>query len=245
MGGPPAGLALECRSHYLVWSLVSKSRAIMNDLGFRLRIILTVLFAVCMAYFEASVVVYLRELIYPEGFSLPLRIIPDDILRVEIAREAASLIMILSVAALAGRRLWERCGYFLIIFGVWDIFYYVWLYVTLGWPASLSTWDILFLIPRPWIGPVIAPVLIALSLVVMGFLIVRLFDKGYDFKPTWIGGGLFVAGSCVILYSFMHDTNATYNLEEPQPYMYWLLAIGLVMYAVAFWHAWRRVVKRF
>lgn len=214
----------------------------MNSPDFRLRIILTVLFAVCMAYFEAAVVVYLRALIYPEGFSFPLRIIPNEILRVEIAREAVSMLMILSVAALVGRRFWERCGYFLIIFGVWDIFYYVWLYITLGWPASLMTWDVLFLIPSPWIGPVIAPVLVALSLVVMGFLIVRLFDRGYDFKPTWIGSGLFVVGNCVILFSFMCDTNATINLEEPQPYQYWLLVVGLVMYAGGFWHAWRRAV---
>lgn len=217
----------------------------MNRVSYQTQLSLVVLFAVCMAYFEATVVVYLRELYYPEGFSLPLKTLDRNILRVEIWREAFSLLMILSVAALAGRRFWERCGYFLIIFGVWDVFYYVWLYVTLGWPASLLTWDVLFLIPRPWIGPVIAPVMVALSLVVMGFLMVRLFEKGYEFKPTLIGAGLFVVGSVVILYSFMHDSNATYDLEPPQPYKYWLLVIGLVMYAVGFWHAWRRAVKRF
>ena len=217
----------------------------MYNPDFRLRIILTVLFGLCMAYFEAAVVVYLRELIYPEGFSLPLRIIPNDILRVEIAREATSLLMIMSVAALTGRRFWEQCGYFLIIFGVWDIFYYVWLYVTLGWPPSLLTWDVLFLIPCPWLAPVIAPVLVALTLVAMGFLIVRLFDKGHKFKPTLIESGLFIVGSGVILYSFMHDTNATYNLEAPQPYMYWLFVIGLVMYVVGFLHTWRSTAKRF
>jgi hypothetical protein len=212
----------------------------MQHSTYQLRLILVCLFGLCMAYFEAAVVVYLRELYYPEGFSLPLKVIDRHVLHVELGREAASLLMILSAAALAGRRFWERFGYFLIIFGVWDIFYYVWLAVTLRWPASLLEWDVLFLIPRPWLGPVLAPVLVALLMIVFGITITHLCYRGRVFRPTLISVILFMVGTGAILYSFMHDTNAVYNLAMPQPYMYWLLAVGLLCYIMGFLHAWRR-----
>jgi len=195
-----------------------------------------------MACFEAAVVVYLRALFYPEGFSLPLKIIDRPILNVEIGREAASLLMILSVAALAGRRFWERFGYFLIIFGLWDIFFYAWLWVMIGWPQSLTTWDVLFLIPRPWLAPVIAPLSVALVMVLIGGVITALYARARSFRPTLVSFLLAIVGTGAILYSFMHDTNAVYNLALPQLYMYWLLAAGLLLYIVGFLHAWRRSV---
>src|SRR6056297_2214371 len=90
------------------------------------------LFAVSMAFFESAIVVYLRELYYPEGFSFPLKTLDNDIAATEIVREAFSMLMIVSVAVIAGRRAMQRFGYFLIIFGVWDIFYYVFLKLILG-----------------------------------------------------------------------------------------------------------------
>ena len=204
-----------------------------------LRIVLTGLFAIAMAYIEAAVVVYLRELYYPDGFTLPLVEISPDMIGIEIIREAATLVMLVIVAALAGRKLWERFAFFLVLFGTWDIFYYVWLKVALGWPSSLLDWDVLFLIPVPWIGPVIAPVLVALCMIVIGLLIVRLFALGYDFHPTPVAWILALIGSAVILYSFMYDTAATLRPGLPKPYPYWLLLIGLAMYTAAWLHAYR------
>jgi len=203
------------------------------------KLFLACLFGLCMAYFEAAVVVYLRELYYPDGFSLPLKIIDRHILSVEVGREAASLFMILSVAAIAGRRFWERFGYFLVVFGVWDIFYYVWLWVTIGWPASLVEWDVLFLIPRPWLAPVIAPMLVALLIILFGTVITRLYARGRSFRPTLVWFVLSLLGTAAILYSFMHDTSAVYHLTMPQPYLYWLLMVGLLLYILGFLHAWR------
>ena len=74
-------------------------------------------------------------------------------------REAATLVMLLAVGMLAGADVAPRLGYTAIAFGVWDIFYYVFLRVIGGWPRSLFDWDILFLLPLPWWGPVLAPVL--------------------------------------------------------------------------------------
>jgi len=200
-------------------------------------------FGVTMGVFEASIVVYLRELYYPDGFSFPLKIAPARLIVVELCREAASIVMLVAVAVIAGKRFWERFGYFLIMFGVWDIVYYVWLKITLGWPATLFDWDILFLIPLPWIGPVIAPALIALLMIVIGTLITRLFADGFLFRPTRLSWLLSLAATGIILFSFMRDIDAGLRQTMPEPYPWWMLAVGLVLYISAFVHVYRRTSK--
>lgn len=203
-----------------------------------------IVFAVAMGYFEASIVVYLRELYYPEGFSLPLRIPPEKIILVEFFRELSTIIMLGTVAYVAGRRLWERFGWFILIFGVWDIFYYVWLKVIIDWPATLFDWDILFLIPLPWIGPVIAPCLVAVLMIVFGITITRLGAEGYDFRPTRLSWLFSILATAAILFSFMRDTNATLHQELPQPYRYSLLSFGLILYIAGYIHAHRSSAAR-
>jgi hypothetical protein len=193
-----------------------------------------ILFGIAMGYFEAALVVYLRELFYPEGFALPLRIIPRNLIVIELFREAATIVMLVSVAALTARKFWERFGYFILMFGIWDIFYYVFLKVTLNWPASFFDWDILFLIPLPWIGPVIAPVLISILMIIIGIMLISLYEKGGMFKLTKFGLITALLGTALILYSFMSDLEATIHLKYPGPYRYWLFAIGYIMYFIAF-----------
>lgn len=95
-----------------------------------------------------------------------------DLGRVETVREACTLVMLLAIAWLAAHRFTRRLGAFLIAFGTWDLTYYLWLRVILHWPTSLLTRDDFFLIPVPWIGPVLTPLVISLLLVVGG---VRLY----------------------------------------------------------------------
>jgi len=196
-----------------------------------------------MAFVEAAVVVYLRALYYPDGFSLPLRDMPTRMVTIELFRELATLIMLGAVAWLAGKKRWERFGWFIITFGFWDIFYYVGLKAALDWPATLFDWDILFLIPLPWIGPVIAPVLVSICMIVIGFLIVRLIASGIEFRPTRLSWVAAVVGTFVILISFMYDTDATLAQKMPHPYPYWLLAIGLALYIEGFRRAWQASVR--
>jgi hypothetical protein len=206
----------------------------------RTRIILIMLFGVAMAYVEAMVVVYLRELFYPEGFSFPLKLVPLNLITMELFRELASVVMVVAVAAIAGKKFWERFGYFIVLFGIWDIFYYIWLKVTIDWPFSLLDWDILFLIPIPWIGPVIAPVLVALLMVVIGLSITSLFARGYTFRPTALTWVLSVVGTTALLFSFMRDTGATLYQQMPQPYWYGFLIVGLLLNLIAYLHSYRR-----
>ncbi len=135
-------------------------------------------FAVAMAYVEAAVVVYLRLLYYPDGFCIEgaasLQCVPPSALAIEIGREAATIVMLVAVAFLsAGKNWWVRLAHFMWAFALWDIFYYIWLYVLLRWPPGPMTVDVLFLIPRPWIAPVLMPVVISLLMIGSALAILR------------------------------------------------------------------------
>ena len=202
--------------------------------GLSRTIIGTSAFSVAMAYIEAAVVVYLRALYYPDGFSFPLRIIPRNMLLIEIGREAATVVMLASIALMLARQRWERFGWFVFMFGVWDVWYYIWLKIAINWPATFLESDILFLIPVPWIGPVIAPLLIALSMSVIGLLIVReVRIRGY-YRPGATAWTFGVMGTLILLYSFLHDLNAGLHEGIPEPYSYGSLALGLTSYWFGF-----------
>jgi hypothetical protein len=191
-------------------------------------------FGIAFAFVESSVVAYLRALYYPDGFTFPLRVITQQHLAIELAREAATIMMLVAVGILAGGKAWQKFGYFLVAFGVWDIFYYLWLKAILNWPGSFVDWDILFLIPLPWIGPVIAPVLVASLMTVCGLLIVVRVATGVCFRPvllSWLSG---LAATVLLLYSFMSDVGAGMRGQNPLSYRYELLVIALVLYGLGF-----------
>jgi hypothetical protein len=193
------------------------------------RLLWVALFSLAFGYVEASVVVYLRSLYYPAGFSFPLRVIAPGHQVVEIVREAATMIMLIAVARLAGSRGWTRLGFFCVAFGVWDIAFYAWLWLILRWPATVLDWDILFLIPVPWIGPVIAPLLLSLLLIGCGTLMVLRVAAGKPFRPRLLSWTLAVAGMALILLSFMIDTDATLRGALPKPYHGEMLAASLLL----------------
>jgi hypothetical protein len=117
---------------------------------------------------------------------------------------------------------------------VWDIFYYVFLKVILDWPAALLNQDILYLIPLPWIGPVIAPVSISVIMIIAGILIASSYAKGSEFRPSLLSYVLSIIATAIILYSFMYDTGATLHQQMPKPYRYDLLVVGDLLFIVAF-----------
>ncbi len=206
-------------------------------MNFSRRIFWVSLFAVAFAVVESSVVVYLRSLYYPTGFTFPLKLMPTQHVAIELAREFSTVVMLATVGIIAGSTRWSRFAYFAVAFGVWDIFYYVWLKVILDWPATLFDWDVLFLIPIPWIAPVIAPVLISIVLTAGGWLILRREANGERFKPSALVWLLSILGTAVVLYSFMNDIDATLRFQMPKPYRYELLAAGICLYLIALWKA--------
>ncbi len=164
-------------------------------------------YAAAMAWVESAVVFYLRTMInriepYQPN---PLPVV-GSLGMVELAREAATLIMLLTVGILAGRNWRSRLGYTAIAFGVWDICYYAFLKVMCGWPHSVWDWDILFLLPLPWWGPVIAPVSIALLMIFWGLLASQFDVQAPKLSSEWKPWALNFAGILLALYVFMLDS---------------------------------------
>src|SRR5438132_12027329 len=141
-----------------------------------------------MAYVESAAVLYLRTIyggIDPVGpRHTPFTSLPDFIW-IEIGREAATMLMLAAVGFMAASSLPGRIGAFGVAMGVWDIFYYVFLWLFAGWPGSPLAPDVLFLIPVPWWGPVISPMLIAGVIVLAGAAaMARELGDGMP-KPLW------------------------------------------------------------
>ena len=162
-------------------------------------------YAIAMAWVESAVAYYLRTMIHriDPYQPNPLPII-GGLGPVEMVREAATIIMLLTVGLLAGRNCRARLGYSAIAFGVWDIFYYIFLKAICGWPHSLADWDILFLLPLPWWGPVWAPMTIASLMIAWGTLASQ-FEPATSIRPRrrlWL---LNFSGITIALYVFMAD----------------------------------------
>ena len=176
------------------------------------RWIWVVIFAIAFAWVESAVVVYLREIFYEGTAIFPLTVNWDGdtyagnyLTRIELVREFATLVMLVSVGWMAGRTRWQKFCFFMIAFGVWDIFYYVWLYVMIGWPESIMTWDILFLLPLPWVGPVITPVLIALAMTAAGTIIIYMEEKGHEIRFCWYDWTIVMLCGLLMIVAFCWD----------------------------------------
>jgi hypothetical protein len=212
-----------------------------------------VLFSVTFGYVEAAVVAYLRTIYTPlhahfypgsasEIFPLlsleQLRTLgPEHLLRLktELGREFATLLMLAGAAVIAARNMREWAAAFLICFGIWDITFYLFLKLLLQWPASLLTWDILFLLPVPWTGPVITPVLVSLSMIGSGLILLWREYHGRPVRITGVRWGLILLGGLLIFAAFIWDFRNTASGGNPNSFN-WILflageAVGLLSFA--------------
>jgi hypothetical protein len=216
---------------------------------------MVVLYAIAMAWVESAVVFYLRSMIHRiEPYQPdPLPII-GGFGAVELPRELATLIMLFAVGVLAGRTWRARIGYTVIAFGVWDIFYYVFLKIICGWPHSLLDWDILFLLPLPWWGPVLAPVLIALLMIIWGSLASQYAPPAAPSRRTWAAWLLNFSGCALALYVFMADamTASHHGLKSlrtmlPRQFQWPLFLLALLLMTAPLlltgWQTFRRPLK--
>ena len=203
-------------------------------------------FAVAMANVEAMIVVYLRRLYYPDGFAFPLVILDMSTMSLELIREACTVVMLATFGLAAGRTSAGKFAHFLIGFGLWDIFYYVWLKIILNWPPSLFTWDVLFLIPVPWIGPVLAPVTVACTMVGMGLTLLWLETRGSVLPASKGVCSLQIAAAFVIILSFTIDVVPRLDADGsrltrwvPTAYRWWMLMLGQAV-AISAFVCWAR-----
>jgi len=223
------------------------AQAVHSPRDARRRWIWVVVFAIAFAYVESAVVVYLRKIYFDGSFDFPIatlwkdgRRVLDPLIPVEMGREAATLVMLAAAGILAGRSGLQRFCFFMIAFGVWDLFYYLWLNVILGWPQSLMTWDLLFYIPLPWVGPVIAPVLIAATMTAAGTALIFLEDRGYRIRWRWVDWVVELGCAAVLIVSFCRDwrnilrvPDGTAHSGIPNPFA-WRLFLPAYLVAVLY-----------
>lgn len=196
------------------------------------------LFAVAMAWMEAATVIYLRTLV---GRLDPYQANPlprwSNFEYIELVRELATLFLLVTAAWLAGGNRRTRLGYFLVAFGAWDILYYVFLATTIGWPRSPLDWDVLFLLPLPWWGPVLAPALIALGMLISGTLMTQFTPELWPRRWAW---ALTLLGAALALFVFTADAlRALKDGEEavraavPVRFNWPLFAVALALMSAA------------
>lgn len=207
-----------------------------------------IIWAAAFAFVESAVVEYLRGLYYPlseGGFRFPLKTfeyftaLGDEHykrLLIELGREPATLIMLAALGMIAGRNRREAWAHFIIAFGVWDIFYYLWLKLFLDWPSSIFDWDLLFLIPVPWVGPVIAPVLISLVMIACGIVVLHFEHIQKPLSTTWPDWGILVFAGFVIIAAFCRDYENIMRGGLPNPFDWPLFLFGLI--AGTLWFCW-------
>jgi len=213
----------------------------------RKQLLWLIVFSIAMGFLETAVVVYLRLLYYPNGFEFPLVALNDGVAVVEILREAATVVMLVGVGVLAGKNLPQRIAFFLLAFAIWDLFYYVFLKLILDWPASLLTWDILFLIPAPWVWPVLSAVIASFTMILLAAVILQKEFQNHSQKINKQEWALLTLGSLIVILSWMWDyikysgrvadvsrtaleTLASY---VPDQFNWWLFAVGEVFFVIA------------
>lgn len=176
--------------------------------GFAKTAVTVVLFGVAFGYVEAAVVVYLRAALETVAGAVPAAD-PDTFgtfEAVEVVREAATLVMIATVGTLAGRTRLERLAWAAVVFGAWDIVYYAGLRWAIGWPPALDTWDVLFLIPMAWVGPVWAPMTVSAALVACGLAAAARLRSGRAVRVGRARAAAGLAGGALVVASFLVDT---------------------------------------
>jgi hypothetical protein len=222
------------------------------------RWLLVVVFATAMAWMESATVTYLRTLVDRiEPYQPAPLPISSGLGEAELVRETATLIMLFAAGWLAGKTWRTRLGYALIAFGAWDILYYVFLKIITGWPNSIWDWDILFLLPLPWWGPVLAPVIIAAIMICFGTLVTQFnqtdLKRPLTGQPIWPRRWVWLlnlSGVALALFVFMADaigalSGGTETIQATLPHRFnWpLFSLAVVLIAVPvvdmFIHIWR------
>lgn len=217
-----------------------------------------IIFGVAFGYVEAAVVAYLRSMYSPLRAHFYPTIPPGELfplltleqlsasgsehatrLKIELGREFATLAMLASIGLIVARSAREWFAAFLVTFGVWDVAFYAFLKLLLDWPPSLFTWDILFLLPVPWVGPVLAPILVSISMIAAGLVVLW---RDYNDRPVYIAKSrwaVIVLGGAIVVAAFVWDFRNTAMGRNPNPFNWILFFTGELTGIFAFLSALR------
>jgi hypothetical protein len=203
------------------------------------------IFALVFGWNEASTVVYLREIYLRVGntvVSYPFALVSlsTRLIAIEVVREACTIVMLGTVGWLAGRRWADRIGAFLLLFGSWDLIYYAVLRLLVGWPGSLATWDVLFLIPLPWVGPVWAPATVAAIFIMTGSYLFWTPERPRLYGKKDIA--LLLASTLVVVGAFLAEWRLVLDPQLSREFPAWLFWIGVALGTGWFVRVERRAV---
>ena len=204
-------------------------RVILPELGL---IVAIGAYSLAMAYLEAAVVVYLRAAlgagagdVFPVDFSAS----GNHLGYIEVGREAATLLMIAGVGWIAGHSPLERLAWAAVVFGIWDIGYYAWLWVFSGWPPSVTTWDLLFLLPVPWASPIWAPVVVSAGLVGFGLAFAGRLRSGGAVRLGRFGLPALLAAGGIVILSFVLNAGVVLAGGTPTSFPWPVFVVGMVL----------------
>lgn len=211
-------------------------------------VIALLLFGTGFGYLEAAVVSYLRALHEPVVQRLYPGRVPGDLfplltldqlqssapaqmktLAIELGREAATMLMLAAFAVAVSSNAGQLAAAFVIAFGIWDITFYLFLKLLLGWPASVFTWDILFLVPVPWTGPVLAPVLVSAAMIGAGIWHLRREATGSGVRIGGLHWAGLIAGALVIVVAFAMDYRQILSGGVPHAFHWTVFGAGLTL----------------
>jgi hypothetical protein len=201
-----------------------------------------IVYAVAMAYLEAAVVIYLRQALgMPTGSIFPVDLAPlgNPSGFIEVGREAATLLMIGAVAWIAGRSPLERLAWAGVVFGIWDIGYYAWLWVFSGWPPTVGTWDLLFLLPAPWAGPVWAPIAVSVALTGFGLAYAARLRSGGSLRFGRLHLAALLLAGAIIVASFLLNAGVVLDGGTPTSFAWPIFLGGMAIGVAAAWVAFR------
>ncbi len=185
-------------------------------------------FGVSFGYIESALVVYLRRLYYPAGFDFPLMAVEPSIAAVEIIREITTLLLLWATATLTAKTRLTKIAVFGFLFGVWDLAYYLFLKLILNWPATWHTWDVLFLLPLPWAGPVWAPMVVAVGLIYGGAVILIRDQRSI---PLVLTAGFWwqeILAGVIIIVTFIIPGRAIITGTSPQHFPWYLFWVAFI-----------------
>jgi hypothetical protein len=208
------------------------------------KIIWLTLYAIAMAQVEASLVIHLRTIYSADPLQIfPLSLFTWRDLLMELVRETATLVMILMVALLSARGFTRVFAAFVFVFGLWDLFYYLWLKIMMGWPVSWMEWDVLFLLPWVWLGPWLTPALIALLFVVWGGWVLC---SPREVRFSRNNAVLFVLGVLLALAAFLQPAafvlwkgKAALQDFQPEGFWWFLYLPGYLLMVIGLWRTTR------
>jgi hypothetical protein len=142
--------------------------------------------------------------------------------------------MLIGLGYLIGKNFLQRFAFFMFAFGIWDIFYYIWLKVFINWPESFFAWDILFLIPLPWLGPVLSPIIVSVCLIISSLIVIHFETQDYPIivkTSDWI---ILVFAGIIIIFSYLQHFYTIMNNGTLNYYPWWLFTSGLALGALTF-----------